>query len=194
MRHPETTTRRHSACNLMLVVGLLVSVCMGCTGLDLDTVNPPGVNLSGQWLVDFSDSDLVPNLRNRPAGKPSRRVQGSVNREALRVADGSALAFIAHDFQVLRADKLTIEQNRDSMGLDYQPGVYRDVTWGERQRGLWEVRAGWEDQQLVIVSSARNMRVVERLTLTNPDLLQVQVSIDADGEQLEFLRVFNRQP
>ena len=166
----------------------------GCSGIDLDTVNPVGVSLSGQWLVDFGDSDLVPDLRNRPQGRPSRRVQGSVNREALRVADGSALAFIAHDFQVLRADKLTIEQNRDSMGLDYQPGVYRDVSWGERQRGLWEVQAGWEEQQLVIISKARNMRVEERLQLISPDLLEVRVNIDADGEQLEFLRVFNRQP
>lgn len=167
---------------------------IGCTGIDLDTVNPPGVNLSGQWLVDFGDSDLVPDLRNRRPAKPSRRVQGTVSREALRVADGSAFAFIAHDFQVLRADKLTIEQNMDSMGLDYQPGVYRDVTWGERQRGLWEVLAGWEEQQLVIISKARNMRVEERLELVSPDLLKVWVYIDASGEQLEFLRVFNRQP
>lgn len=175
------------------IVAIVVAM-IGCTGIDLDTVNPPGVNLSGQWLVDFGDSDLVPDLRNRPPGKPSRRVQGTVSREALRVADGSAFAFIAHDFQVLRADKLTIEQNMDSMGLDYHPGVYRDVTWGERQRGLWEVLAGWEEQQLVIISKARNMRVEERLELVSPDLLKVWVYIDASGEQLEFLRVFNRQP
>lgn len=180
--------------NRIIAVACLVVATMGCTGINLDTVNPVGVNLSGQWLVDFGDSDLVPDLRNRPQDKPSRRVQGTVNREALRVADGSALAFIAHDFQVLRADKLTIEQNRDSMGLDYQPGVYRDVSWGERQRGLWEVQAGWEEQQLVIISSARNMRVEERLLLVNPDLLEVQIYINAAGEQLEFLRVFNRQP
>jgi len=184
----------YSRLNRTLVFACLVAAMIGCTGIDLDTVNPEGVNLSGQWLVDFSDSDLVPDLRNRPQGKPSRRVQGSVNQEALRVADGSALAFIAHDFQVLRADKLTIEQNIDSMGLDYQPGVYRDVTWGERQRGLWEVLAGWEEQQLVIISKARNMRVEERLQLVSPDLLEVRVYIDAGGEQLEFLRVFNRQP
>jgi hypothetical protein len=183
-----------SSLNRIFTVACLVTMMIGCSGIDLDTVNPVGVNLSGQWLVDFGDSDLVPDLRNRPPGKPSRRVQGSVNREALRVADGSAFAFIAHDFQVLRADKLTIEQNMDSMGLDYQPGVYRDVTWGERQRGLWEVLAGWEEQQLVIISKARNMRVEERLQLVNPDLLQIRVYIDANGEQLEFLRVFNRQP
>ncbi len=183
-----------SSLNRTLAVACLIAIMIGCSGIDLDTVNPPGVNLSGQWLVDFGDSDLVPDLRNRPPGKPSRRVQGTVSREALRVADGSAFAFIAHDFQVLRADKLTIEQNIDSMGLDYQPGVYRDVTWGERQRGLWEVLAGWEEQQLVIISKARNMRVEERLQLVSPDLLKVWVYIDANGEKLEFLRVFNRQP
>ena len=180
--------------NRALALACLITAMIGCTGIDLDMVNPVGVNLSGQWLVDFGDSDVVPDLRNRPPRKPSRRVQGSVNREALRVADGSALAFIAHDFQVLRADMLTIEQNVDSMGLDYQPGVYRDVSWGERQRGLWEVLAGWEEQQLVIISKARDMRVEERLQLVSPDLLKVWVYIDADGEQLEFLRVFNRQP
>jgi hypothetical protein len=166
----------------------------GCSGIKLSADNPPGINFSGQWLIDFGDSDVIPDLRNRPPGKPSRRTRGSVNSEALRIADGSGLAFIAHDFEVLRADKVTIEQGRSSMGLDYEPGVYRDVSWGERQRGLWEVQAGWEDEQLVIISSSRTMRVVERLSLAGPDRLEVRLYIDADNEQLEFLRAFNRQP
>lgn len=175
-------------------LSLLLLLSASCSGIKLSPDNPPGINYSGQWLIDFGDSDVIPDLRNRPPGRPSRRTQGTVNKEALRIADGSGLAFIVHDFQVLRADKVTIEQGPNSMGLDYEPGVYRDVSWGERQRGLWEVQAGWEEDQLVIISRTRTMRVVERLVFSGPDRLEVRLNIDADNEQLAFLRVFNRQP
>ena len=111
----------------------------------------------------------------------------------MRIGDGSGFAFIAQDFQVLRADKLHIEQNPDSMGIRYNPGVYRDITWGERQRGLWEVNAGWEEDNLVIVSEANDLKVVERFRHADSGKLVIQVFIEADGEEMEFNRTFNRR-
>jgi len=156
----------------------------GCTGIDLATVNPPGVNLSGEWVLDFGDSDAAPDLRNDPQ---SRATRGAFGR-----GRGSGLAFVVHDFQVLRADKLTIEQNRESMGVRYQPGVYRDLSWGKRQRGLWKVYAGWDGVDLVVVSRANDLEVTERC-VSSGQRLTVAVAVEADGEQRQFKRVFNRR-
>ncbi|MEM7080926.1 MAG: hypothetical protein AAF513_20090, partial [Pseudomonadota bacterium] len=106
---------------------------------------------------------------------------------------GSGLEFVAHDFQVLTADKLTIEQNRDSMGIRYEPGVYRDVSWGERQRGLWEVYAGWELDDLVIISAAPDLKVTERLVRLSARRLRVDVAIRADGEDFQLQRFFDKR-
>jgi len=174
----------------LIVVSLVVG---GCSGIQLDAVNPTGVDLSGTWLIDFSSSDEVGDLRNRAPSKQLRRRESSVGREA-RLATGSGLAFVAHDFQVLGADKLDIELNRDSMGIHYRPGIYRDVSWGKRQRGLWKVNAGWEERTLVIVSEAKDLEVIERFVRSAPNTLQVHVFVEADGDKVEYTRTFNRRP
>ena len=174
-------------------IGLLALILGGCSGIDLSPINPSGIDFSGEWVIDFGDSDEVPDLRNHRPQQSRRSVNPSVRREAMRIGDGSGFAFIAQDFQVLRADKLQIEQGRGSMGIRYSPGVYRDVTWGERQRGLWEVNAGWEEDNLVIVSEANDLKVVERFLQADSGQLVVQVSIEADGEEMAFNRTFNRR-
>ncbi len=167
---------------------------VGCGGVPLDETNPSNVNLSGTWLVNFNDSDVVPDLRDARPERPRRSGGASnVRQEALRIATGSGLAFVAHDFQVLRADRLDIEQNRDSMGVQYSPGQYRDVSWGERQRGLWAVRAGWQEGELVVISEAKDLRVIERMRLISRERLQVAIYIMADGEEREYTRTFERR-
>ena len=165
-----------------------------CSGVELAPQSLSNVDFTGTWLIDFSDSDSAPDLRNRGKGKVDRRARGAVSREALRIGDGSGLTFVAHDFQVLHADKVDIEQNRDSMGIRYYPGVYRDISWGERLRGLWDVEAGWEENDLVVISTAKDLRVIERFVWTSQDRMRVNVSIAADGEDLTFARSLYRQP
>ena len=164
-------------------------VCMlvGCAGVELATVNPSGINLSGTYLVDFSASDPLPDLQ--PGSRSSSRKPVSPGREAMRMLNGSGLAFIAQDFHVIKADKISIEQNRDSMGIRYEPGVYRDVSWGEKQRGLWAVYAGWQDETLVIISTAKDLRVEERLRREGQQLV-VDILMEADGEKATLTRIF----
>ena len=180
------------------VVGVLVLLVLlgvgGCSSVDLSPINPPGIDFSGEWVIDFGDSDQVPDLRNHRPKQSRRSVNPSVRREARRVGGGSGFAFIVQDFQVLGADKLLIEQNPDSMGIRYTPGVYRDVTWGERQRGLWEVNAGWEEHYLVIVSEANNLKVVERFQRAGSGQLIIEISLEADGQEMAFNRTFNQRP
>ncbi len=178
--------------------GLWLAACMtlaGCSGIELSPENPPDINLSGVWILDVINSDVVPDLRNRRGDKNRRGVGRGGSRQAIIArAAGSGLSFIRHDFQVLSASKIEIEQNRDSMGVQHVPGVYRDISWGEKQRGLWEVHAGWENRELVVISEASDLKVQERYQLQdNGSRLLVEIMISADNEEFEFRREFTRE-
>ncbi len=178
-----------AACLMVCMVATL-GACSSAP--NLSTVNPQGVDLSGTWIVDFAASGSVADLgdpRRPGVSQPGRMTR----RDALRIAKGSDLEFITVDFQVLRADKLDIELSRESMGIRYHPGVYRDISWGQRQRGLWEVTAGWEENELVIISEAGRLRVVETLSRTAPNELSIRVNIKVERGEQEIVRVFNRR-
>lgn len=160
-----------------LSVGLWASLCLwlgACGGIQLDPTPPPGFDLSGTWLVvDSGEPPPTPrNLRAR----------------------GSMLAFVTQDFPILRAKRITVEQNRDSMGVRYDGGDYRDVSWGTRQRGLWEVRAGWNEGALVILWDADDAKAQETLTLSDGgQRLTVNARIESRGDRIDIQRVFERQ-
>lgn len=168
---------------------------VGCNAIELDEVNPPGVDFSGAWILDQANSDLTPDFTAGLDGrKRPRRANDQVARQRLDIlgATGSDFAFISHDFEVLGATRLVIEQNHDSMGIAHEPGVYRDVSWGERQRGLWEVYAGWEENDLLILSKAKDMSVQERYRVTDRRL-SVEITIRADSAERTLRRVYIRR-
>ena len=165
-----------------------LTACSTTPSLSTDAV----FNLSGKWRLVPSESDAPPNPR-----KVMNRVsQESVERRPTRSAAkarvrGAVFAFVTQDFPVLTASRMRIEQSSDSMGIDYTPGTYRDVTWGRRERGLWEVFAGWdENDALVIDSRGNDIRAVERMFLRPDGRLQVNVTVNADRRQLDLTRVF----
>ena len=173
------------------IVGVIGVLAMGaCGGLNLETTPSQPTNLSGLWQLDVGASDSSEGLKNRPSRGLGRNQ--SVREEIQRISRGSGLAFIAQDFQVLKAKRLKIEQGSDSMGVQHWPGVYRDVTWGERERGLWTVYAGWEQNDLLIQSTTKDMRVLERYQLINNGQLRVLITVKADGETKELQRLFRR--
>jgi hypothetical protein len=86
---------------------------------------------------------------------------------------------------------MVIEQNRDSMGIDYADGPYRDISWGRRERGLWRVDVGWTEGVLVIRSEASDVTTVERMQLDG-DLLRVDIAVDGEGRDFDLVRVFER--
>ena len=173
------------------IVGVIGVLAMGaCGGLNLETTPSQPTNLSGLWQLDVGASDSSEGLKNRPSRGLGRNQ--SVREEIQRISRGSGLAFIAQDFQVLKAKRLKIEQGSDSMGVQHWPGVYRDVTWGERERGLWTVYAGWEQNDLLIQSTTKDMRVLERYQLIKNGQLRVLISVKADGETKELQRFFRR--
>lgn len=91
---------------------------------------------------------------------------------------------------------MSIEQNDDSMGIEFDRGAYRDVSWGVRERGLWTVTAGWDDAgELIVRSRASDARAIERYLLSNSgETLTVLVRIDAGEQTVDVQRVYTRRP
>lgn len=158
---------------LAVIAALLLG---GCSSIDLESRPPAGFDLSGDWVLVSGASDTAPSRRR------------------LR-AQGGMLAFVTQDFPVLRASAMHIDQSRDSMGVRYDAGDYRDVSWGTRKRGLWEVRAGWHEGSLIILSDARDAQARETLTLSaDGQRLTVDVQVKSSGDDVDVTRVFLRQP
>ena len=170
-------------------VVLLVVCAAGIVGCgSLDTKVPAEFDLSGHWVVDELASDPPPDLQ---------AIRLREDRAAIRDRQPPASTsptFVIQDFPVLAAEALTIEQNRDSMGVRYDETIYRDISWGERKRDFWTVRVGWEEGLLVVQSKRGGIRGVERFALEQDGKrLRVIVQVKSSGEDVDAVRVFRRR-
>ena len=101
---------------------------------------------------------------------------------------------MVHDFPVVGATRMVIEQDDYSMGIEYADGVYRDVSWGERIRDYWTIRAGWRDDALVIESRRDPIKGTEIMRLEDGGRrLRVEVFVKTGGQDVRAARVFDRQ-
>lgn len=157
------------------VCSVLLVLLAGCGAIELEPLPSQPFDLDGRWLLVEGASDAAPDRRR------------------LR-AQGGMLSFVTQDFPVLRAREMEIEQGPDSMGVRYDGAEYRDVSWGTRRRGLWEVRAGWNEGRLLILSKASDAEAQETFTLA-PDgrRLTIDVAIRSGGDRIDVTRVFVRE-
>jgi hypothetical protein len=140
----------------------------GCGSVPLEDRAPPGFNLNGEWRLDAAESD--------------GQLRGA----------GMGSGFMGQDFPLLLARRMRIEQDARSMGIEYERGRYRDVSWGERRRGVWEVRAGWLDGELRIYSEAPDTSAVEIWRLSE-DGQRLTIDVEIRGPRTEqFQRTFVR--
>jgi hypothetical protein len=151
-----------------------------------------GFDISGSWLLDPVRSDGTPDARRVVDEMDRRSLQHrTIGDTRQELVDSTVFAFIAQDFPVLRAERLEIEQQPDSVGIRYEPGGYRDVSWGERTRGLWTITAGWNDAgEFVIHSDSEDIRAVERYVQLDARTLQIMLRVRADGGDLDIVRTF----
>ncbi len=178
---------------LLVLLGF-VGWCAACAStVKLNTQVPAGFNLSGHWTLAPELSDETPDPRKLRARSDRKELNRRRVLSEERAQPGS-LMFITHDFPVLLAEHMVIEQNADSMGIKYDRGGYRDVSWGKRTRELWDVYTGWEGGNLVIVSQGNNAKTKETMRLeNNGQVLVVAVEVNADGEEVSVIRVFRRR-
>ena len=161
-------------------------VVPACTALDANV--PGGFDLTGDWVLVSDASDASPDM-----DAIRRREDRDVIRGRQSDAAASA-AFAVQDFPVLTAERIDIEQDGKSMGIRYDGVVYRDVSWGRRERDLWRVHAGWSEGDLVIRSVRGRTKGRETFALErNGAILRVTVSIETGGEDVRSVRVYRRR-
>ena len=164
---------------------------VGCSALDLDQRKPEKVDFSGHWELNLPLSEGVTE-NSRPQNDvfdPNQiRTEGMASADLL-----DPFVFVSHDFHIINAQSLTIELDPVSAGLNYQPGTYRDVTFGERRKGLWDIYAGWDGDDLVILSRADKLQITERYSPVSPNRLRIMVGIEVERENRDFVKVFDRK-
>lgn len=170
------------------VLGLSTAVLAIAACAPLATTAPPAVDFTGVWHLDPTQSGAPPDLE-----KIRRREDRAIVRGRQRNARASA-AFAVQDFPVLGAKTLLIEQNAGSMGVQYDGALYRDVSWGKRQRDFWTIRAGWQEGALVIHSERGAVKGRETFTLEQAGaVLRVVVRVETGGENIEAMRIYRRR-
>lgn len=169
---------------LLLALAGVVALA-GCGQIPLDDKAPERFDLSGYWVQ--ADNPQQP-------GGYGDRAPGDVPRPSRAGTDPDSMAsgFMAQDFPLLVAEHMRIEQDARSMGIEYARGSYRDVSWGERRRGVWEVRAGWHEGALHIYTHASDISAAEVWRLSE-DGQRLDISISVKGHRdRNFHRVFRR--
>lgn len=176
-----------------VVIGLTL-LLSGCGSKPLAMAAPEQFDLSGKWVLLADLSDAPPDGRRLQTAqlppKPTTRTQRAQHN---RQEQGS-LAFVAHDFPVMKARRMTIEQNGDSMGIDYDRGQYRDLSWGRRERGLWTVDTGWNEVgELVSRWRADDAVATETFQLSGGgERLTVQLEVRTGSDKLNLTRVYSK--
>lgn len=198
---------------------LLISVAMlaGCSSLS--TEPPPSYNLTGDWQLNNALSDS-PNLaalgkgsgpRKRGAqrqgsgqgGGEKGRGQGRGQRSGGNGGGGTGGGPTSGSprggsqapvsVQVLIATEMSIEQNFESMGVEYNGSHYRDISWGERKRGQLTIETGWQDNNLVIKTEGSRLPIEETYILSEDgSRLTVVIELDGGKDGKTFTRVFEK--
>ena len=88
---------------------------------------------------------------------------------------------------------MSIEADQFSFGFDYEPGTYRDVSLGRRDRGIWKVYSGWDSDVLTVDSTSADIRVIERYFIEANGNLIIDFMVRVDGNKVELKRVFTRR-
>ena len=189
MAHSRRGTKPDWPIRVVTWLTVLACIGMALTGCQYQHVDPPSsFDLSGTWVLNEVKSDAAPD-----PDEIRRREDVDVLRGRQRDARASS-AFVVHDFPVVGATRMVIEQDGYSMGIDYAGGVYRDVTWGERTRDYWTIRASWRDDALVIESRRDPIKGTETMRLEDGGRrLRVEVFVKTGGQDVRAARVFERR-
>ncbi|MFT6432334.1 MAG: hypothetical protein ACJAVI_000369 [Candidatus Azotimanducaceae bacterium] len=196
----------------LLTLFLSVATLMGCSSLA--TEPPPNYSLTGDWQLNNALSDS-PNLAAIGKGSGQRkrstrgqggghgggekgRGQGRGQRGGSNgggppsgIAGRSNQAPVS--IQVLIANEMSIEQNDESMGIEYNGSNYRDVSWGERKRGQLNIETGWKENNLVIKTEGGPLPIEETYILSEDgSRLTVIIELEGGKDDKTFTRVFDK--
>jgi hypothetical protein len=175
----------------LLLLALIAVSQTGCSSNYLAPISETDVDLRGYWEIERVSSDDVRNLVEKESHNADRGI--NLRNEIQSLLRGSGIALVRQEFGVLSADSMTIEADQFSFGFDYEPGTYRDVSLGRRDRGIWKVYSGWDTDVFLVESVSSDIRVVERYLMKTDEKLIVDFMVRADGNNVELKRVFTRR-
>jgi hypothetical protein len=138
---------------------LLALLCVATACAHVAAPAPPGVDLSGVWVLDATRSDAIPSLDRRRSRDDEQRFTGPLPPLAM-----------------LTATQMTISQDAVSMGIDYPNQPYRDLKWGLQQRDLYKVDARWDGPRLVVETASDALHIRE-IYVQNGDTLVVDIDV-----------------
>lgn len=160
----------------------LLLVGAGCSSLSTDV--PVAFDLSGDWIISESESE---------SQSPSDARIGQSDR-ARRRGHEADVGFDPAALPMIDARAMVIEQDATSMGIAYQNGTYRDVSWGERDLRFADVAAGWDGPDLVIETESGRYDMVERYQLSPDGYLRVEIHLDpARGKKINVVHIYRRR-
>jgi hypothetical protein len=176
------------------VFALCLLLLNACKASPLASTAPAKFDLTGRWVLLAYQSDNPPKGRRLNTTPVPPRPENRRQRVQRNRRDQGGLAFVAHDFPVMSAQRMIIEQNQDSMGIDYDRGRYRDLSWGERERGLWKVVTGWtETGDLVSRWRADDAKAQETFQLSaDGQRLTVLLDVQTGSDKLNLRRVYSK--
>ena len=174
-----------------MLIALLALSQAGCLSNYLAGSSETNVDLRGYWEIERVSSDDVRKLMEKESDNADRGA--NLRKEIQRLLRGSGIALVRQEFGVLSADSMSIEADQFSFGFDYEPGTYRDVSLGRRDRGIWKVYSGWYSDVFTVDSNSSDIRVVERYLMEANGKLIVDFMVRADGDTVELKRVFTRR-
>ena len=174
-----------------MLFALIAVSQVACTSNYLAPSAQTNVDLRGYWEIERLSSDDVRKLMEKESDNADRGT--NLRNEIQRLLRGSGIALVRQEFGVLSADGMSIEADQFSFGFDYEPGTYRDVSLGRRDRGIWKVYSGWDSDVFTVESISSGIRVVERYSTEADEKLIVDFTVRADGNNVELKRVFKRR-
>ena len=164
----------------------------------LATTSPPGVDLSGTWLLDARRSDSPPPMGQRQSEAEENDDRATSYGSASQAPPGQSPRRFGGPMPLLpmvTATEMTIEQDAQSMGIEYPNHPYRDIKWGEQKRSLFKIDSGWEQHRLVIETKSQPMTIREVYSLSdasNTLTLEIDLHSKRIGDR-HITRVFTRK-
>ncbi|MCY3884000.1 MAG: hypothetical protein OXG24_03705 [Gammaproteobacteria bacterium] len=157
----------------------------GCAGINYEI--PPSFDLTGSWSLDEDLSDVAPDLT---------KIRKSEQRDAIagRRADPTdSSTFIVHDFPVVSSNTMRIEQDAESMGIQFEDAPYVDFKWGRQMRNGWRIEVGWNGDSLVVTKMRDSVRGSETYTLNSAgNILTVKVRVITSADRIVLDRIYTR--
>ena len=172
---------------VVLATTLVFIVGCGPATSSLGSVVPPGIDLTGIWVLDAERSNPPPD----PAD--ARERLKAIEIEGKKTAPLGSILYATQDFPVIAAERLAIEQDASSIGISYGDGQHRDLVWGLQTRSEWKIDAGWHQSKLFVKSAVSHTSGSERYELDAAgETLFVTVEIRAGPDRSSFRRTFTK--